>query len=234
MGSSGLGDFSGSDPLVRAMVLSVVMQGHHEGVLRWVQKSTQMSDRWGEVTQAAFVVATAAQSAQFHQTAYAVGPVEMLGSLSEAAESGDLRLQLQGLGRGVMEGVEIREMVKRMGCEGRWRDDSVGNALLGLYTYARHLGDLRGGMEELLKIPGDLRGVASVFGGLGAIHSGVAGIPGDWRGGLSLYPYGEEWVQGYVDRCLDWPHGPDDIQETMALPSYPLGQLIRNFSRAFR
>jgi hypothetical protein len=233
-GGSGLVDFPGSDPLVRAMVLSVVMQGHHEGVLRWVHKSTQMSDRWGEVTQAAMVVATAAQCAQFHQTAYAVGPVEMLGSLSEAVESRDLRLQLQGLGSGVLDGLEIREMVKRMGGEGRWRDDLVGNALLGVYTYARHLGDLRGGMEELLGIPGDLRGVASIFGGLGAIHSGVAGIPGDWRGALRLYPYGEEWVQGYVDRCLDWPHGPDDIQETMPLPSHPLGQLIRNFRRMFR
>lgn len=233
VGRSYTGDFPGSDPLVRAMLLSVVMQGHHEGILRWVHKSTQMSDRWGGVSQAAFVVATAAQCAQFHQTAYAVRPVEMLDSLSEAAESRDLRLQLKGLGRGITEGLSIREMVKGMGCEGRWRDDSVGNALLGLYAYARHLGDLLGGMEELLGIPGDLRGVASVFGGLGAIHSGVAGIPQEWRGALSLYPYGEEWVQGYVDRCLDWPHGPDDIQETMPLPSYPVGQLIRNFSRIF-
>ncbi len=233
-GRGNKGAFPGSDPLVRAMVLSVVMQGHHEGILRWVHKSTQMSDRWGEVSQAAFLVATAAQCAQFHQTAYAVGPEEMMESLSGAAESRDLRLQLEGLGRGITGGLSIREMVKGMGCEGRWRDDSVGNALLGVYTYARHLGDLRGGMEELLGIPGDLRGVASVFGGLGAIHGGVSGIPGDWRGALSLYPYGEEWVQGYVDRCLDWPHGPDDIQETMPLPSYPVGQLIRNFSRLFR
>lgn len=233
VGRRGAGDFAGSDPLVRAMVLSVVMQGHHEGILRWVHKSTQMTDRRGEVSQAAFLVATAAQCAQFHQTAYAVGPVEMLDSLGQAAESRDLQLQLKGLSRGISEGVEIREMVSRMGCEGKWRDDFVGNTLLGVYTYARHLGDLRLGMAELLRIPGDLRGAASIYGGLGAIHGGVSGIPQEWRGALSMYPYTEEWVQGYVDRCLDWPHGPDDIQETMPLPSYPVGQLIRNFSRMF-
>ena len=52
-----------------------------------------------------------------------------------------------------------------------------------------------------------------------------------WFKVLVIVSFSVVWVQGYVDRCLDWPHGPEDIQDTAALPSYPIGQFFRNLAR---
>jgi hypothetical protein len=225
------GGFAGNDPLVRAMLLSVVMQGHHEGVLRWVHKSTQLTHRDGLNTQGSFLVATAAQCAQFHGTKYSVEPAKLLGRLAQATQSRELSQRLNALQHRLDKGDELREVVVSLGVKGGWRDHLIGNALLGVYVYAKHSEGMLEGMQELLRLPGNLGGVAAIYGGLVAVHGGCKGIPPGWLEGLSMYPYSDGWVQGYVDRCLDWPHGPEDIQDTAALPSYPIGQFFRNLAR---
>ena len=105
---------------------------------------------------------------------------------------------------------------------------------LGIYTYVRHSESFSAGVEDLLSIPGELHGVLAIYGSLSAIHLGIKGIPKPLRTQLSLYPYSAAWVQQYVDRCLDWPHGTEDIQRTRSLPSHPVGQILRNLSRASR
>jgi|688.fasta_scaffold10197_2 hypothetical protein len=225
------GGFAGNDPLVRAMVLSVVMQGHHEGILRWVHKSTRLTHREGLNTQGAFLVATAAQCAQFHGTKYSVEPAKLLARLAEATQSRELSERLNALQVRLDRGDELREVVVSLGVKGGWRDHLIGNALLGVYVYAKHSEGMLEGMQELLRLPGNLSGVAAIYGGLVAVHGGCKGIPRGWLEGLSMYPYSDGWVQGYVDRCLDWPHGPEDIQDTAALPSYPIGQFFRNLAR---
>ena len=113
----------------------------------------------------------------------------------------------------------------------RWQDHVVDNALLAIYTYVRNPDRIEDGIGELAQLQGDLRGVMSIYASLAAIHSGVASVPSLWRDRLSLYPYSSAWVQHCVDRCADWPHGPEDIQATRCLPSHPIGQIIRNLSR---
>jgi hypothetical protein len=109
----------------------------------------------------------------------------------------------------------------------------VDNALLAIYTFARHPDAIDKGLAELLELHGNLRGVLSLYAGLATVQSGVRGLPGLWPDRLSLYPYSSAWVQQYIDRCVEWPHGPEDIQATRCLPSHPVGQFVRNLCRGF-
>jgi hypothetical protein len=231
---SGASDFIapfGDDPLVRALALSVLMQGHHDGALGWVQDSTQMSyaNRW--VTQAGFLVATAAQVAQFHRTDHETEPSKLLEDLKAATGSKEIEQRLDALLDAQAQGVSVPSVSKILSGRDRWQDHVVDNALLAIYTYVRNPDRIEGGIGELAQLQGDLRGVMSIYASLATIHSGVASIPSLWRDRLSLYPYSSAWVQHCVDRCADWPHGPEDIQATRCLPSHPIGQIIRNLSR---
>jgi len=223
----------GDDPLVRAIALSVLMQGHHDGVLGWVQDSTELSysNRW--VTQASFLVATAAQCAQFHRTSHEVKVSGLLEDLRTATGSKEIGQRLDALIQAQNQGLDSASASRMLGGKDSWKDQLVDNALLAIYTYARHPNRIEQGLGELSRLQGDLRGVMSVYASLVTIHSSVRGIPDHWLERLSLYPYSTAWVQHYVDRCTEWPHGPEDIQATRCLPSYPIGQLIRNFRRGF-
>lgn len=224
----------GDDPLVRALALSVLMQGHHDGALSWVQDSTQMTfgNRW--VTQASFLIATAAQVAQFHRTAHQISTSNLLKDLRAATGSQEVQQRLDALVDAMEADQRALSASRILGCEDhRWKDHLVDNALLAIYTYARHPGSIQTGLAELLELRGNLQGVLSLYAGLATIHSGVQGLPSLWTDRLSLYPYSSAWVQGYVDRCADWPHGPEDIQATRCLPSHPIGQFVRNLCRGF-
>lgn len=224
----------GDDPLVRALALSVLMQGHHDGALSWVEDSTQLTfgNRW--VIQASFLIATAAQVAQFHRTSHQISTANLLKDLRSATGSQEIQQRLDALIE-AQEADETADSASRiLGCkEHRWKDHLVDNALLAIYTFARHPDAIHRGLAELLELRGNLRGVLSLYAGLATVQSGVQGLPGLWPDRLSLYPYSSAWVQQYTDRCVDWPHGPEDIQATSCLPSHPVGQFVRNLCRGF-
>ena len=224
----------GDDPLVRALALSVLMQGHHDGALSWVEDSTQLTfgNRW--VIQASFLIATAAQVAQFHRTPHQISTANLLKDLRSATGSQEIQQRLDALIE-AQEADETADSASRiLGCkEHRWQDHLVDNALLAIYTFARHPDAIHKGLAELLELRGNLQGVLSLYAGLATVQSGVQGLPGLWPDRLSLYPYSSTWVQQYTDRCVDWPHGPEDIQATRCLPSHPVGQFVRNLCRGF-
>ena len=224
----------GDDPLVRALALSVLMQGHHDGALSWVEDSTQLTfgNRW--VIQASFLIATAAQVAQFHRTSHQISTANLLKDLRSATGSQEIQQRLDALIE-AQEADETADSASRiLGCkEHRWQDHLVDNALLAIYTFARHPDAIHKGLAELLELRGNLQGVLSLYAGLATVQSGVQGLPGLWPDRLSLYPYSSTWVQQYTDRCVDWPHGPEDIQATRCLPSHPVGQFVRNLCRGF-
>lgn len=232
-GSNKFNAVLGDDPLVRAVVLSVLMQGHHDGALSWVQDSTQMSfaNRW--VTQASFLIATAAQVAQFQRTRYEARVSELLEDLKSATGSKEIEQRLGALIQAKEQGLSVLQTSQILGGNACWQDHLVDNALLAIYTYVLHPDRIEEGLGELSQLRGDLRGVMSVYGALATIHSSVSSVPSKWQERLSLYPYSNAWVQQCVDRCGDWPHGPEDIQATRCLPSHRIGQLIRNLRRGF-
>jgi hypothetical protein len=210
------------------------MQGHHDGALSWVQDSTELTfgNRW--VTQASFLIATAAQVAQFHRTDHQISTSSLLKDLRSATGSQEIRQRLDALIEAQEAGETAVSASRILGCkENRWQDHLVDNALLAIYTFARHPDAIDKGLAELLELHGNLRGVLSLYAGLATVQSGVRGLPGLWPDRLSLYPYSSAWVQQYIDRCVEWPHGPEDIQATRCLPSHPVGQFVRNLCRGF-
>ena len=223
----------GDDPLVRAIILSVIMQGHHDGALGWIQESTQLNfaNRW--VTQASFLVATATQVAQFQKTIHQAKASGLLEDLKSATGSNEIEKRLDALIEANLQGQSVLQASKILGQTDRWRDHLVDNALLAVYTYVRHPERIEDGLMELSQLRGNLSGVMPIYSALVTIHSSMSSIPSRWRERLSLYPYSSQWVQQYVDRCADWPHGPEDIQATRGLPSHLTGQLIRNLCRGF-
>ncbi|MFM7926495.1 MAG: hypothetical protein ACKO9Q_02185 [Pirellula sp.] len=221
----------GDDPLARAVVLSVLMQGHHDGALSWIQDLTQMSfsNRW--VTQASFLVATAAQVAQLQRTRYETKVCELLEDLKLATGSKEIEQRLESLIQAKEQGFSVLQASQLLGGNDRWQDHLVDNALLAIYTYVRYPTRIEDGLGELSQLSGNLRGVMSLYGALSTIHTSVSSVPAKWQERLALYPYSSAWIQQCVDRCVDWPHGPEDIQATRCLPSHQLGQLIRNIRR---
>ncbi|MCE2813823.1 MAG: ADP-ribosylglycohydrolase family protein [Planctomycetaceae bacterium] len=231
VGSNRFSATLGDDPLARAVVLSVLMQGHHDGALSWVQDSTQMSfnNRW--VTQASFLVATAAQVAQLQRTRYEAKVCGLLEDLKLATGSKEIEQRLESLIQAKEQAFSVLQASHLLGGNARWQDHLVDNALLAIYTYVKHPNRIEDGLGELSQLRGSLRGVMSLYGALSTIHTSVSSVPAKWQERLSLYPYSSAWIQQCVDRCGDWPHGPEDIQATRCLPSHQLGQLIRNIRR---
>jgi hypothetical protein len=232
-GSNKFSAIVGDDPLTRAVVLSVLMQGHHDGALSWVQDSTQMSfsNRW--VTQASFLVATAAQVAQSQRTRYESKVCELLEDLKLATRSKEIEQRLESLIQAKEQGLSVLQASQILGGNAYWQDHLVDNALLAIYTYVLHPNRIELGFGELSQLRGNLSGVMSLYGALSTIHTSVQSVPSNWRERLTLYPYSGAWLQQCVDRCGDWPHGPEDIQATLCLPSHWFGQLLRNLRRGF-
>ncbi|MFM8573890.1 MAG: ADP-ribosylglycohydrolase family protein, partial [Pirellula sp.] len=154
----------GDDPLVRAVTLSVLMQGHHDGALGWVQESTQMSysNRW--VTQASFLVATAAQVAQMQRTPHEAKVSELLDDLKAATGSKEIEQRLDALIDAKKQNLSVRSTSKILGGKDRWQNHVVDNALLAIYTYVRHPDKIASGLGELAELEGDLQGVMSIYG----------------------------------------------------------------------
>ncbi|MFM8187770.1 MAG: ADP-ribosylglycohydrolase family protein [Pirellula sp.] len=223
----------GDDPLMRALVLSVIMQGHHDGALDWIQESTQISyaNRW--VTQASFLVATATQIAQFQRTAHQASVSGLLEDLKAATGSKEIENRIDALIDAKSQNQSVLQASKILSGKDRWQDHLVENALLAIYGYVRYPDRIEEGLRDLSQLRGDLRGVMPIYAALATVHSSVGKIPSRWVERLSLYPYSNQWVQQYVDRCADWPHGPEDIQATRCLPSHLTGQWIRNLLRGF-
>jgi hypothetical protein len=218
---------------MRALVLSVIMQGHHDGALDWIQESTQISyaNRW--VTQASFLVATATQIAQFQRTAHQASVSGLLEDLKAATGSKEIENRIDALIDAKSQNRSVLQASKILSGKDRWQDHLVDNALLAIYGYVRYPDCIEEGLRDLSQLRGDLRGVMPIYAALATVHCSVGKIPSRWVERLSLYPYSNQWVQQYVDRCADWPHGPEDIQATRCLPSHLTGQWIRNLLRGF-
>jgi hypothetical protein len=112
----------GDDPLVRAVTLSVLMQGHHDGALGWVQESTQMSysNRW--VTQASFLVATATQVAQLQRTPHEAKVSELLDDLKAATGSKEIEHRLDALIDAKNQNLSVRSTSKILGGKDHWQN----------------------------------------------------------------------------------------------------------------
>jgi len=109
----------------------------------------------------------------------------------------------------------------------------VDSVLIAIYAWARHPESYERCITRILRLGGNTTNTATIAGCLSGIQHGVQGIPERWLERVTLFPYGTSWVERYVERIRDWPHGPEDIQKASALPTMPIRQLIRNLLMRF-
>lgn len=227
-GENEFGSILGNDSMVRAALLSVVLQGHNSSALRWVQRSTMLSHENTLVSHAAMLVAITTQCAQLTRTASAVDPNDLLRLLSDATPQEALKQRLGRLDGHLKKRDSLHRAARALGYRRGLTDHVVDQALLAIYAYCIHHESYRDCIEAIVKLPGNTVGVAALAGAMVGAENGVQDIPKEWRERVSMAPYDDAWIGQYVERVQDWPHGPEDIQRTTLLPSRYAGQMVRN------
>jgi ADP-ribosylglycohydrolase len=224
----GLSPSLGTDPLARAAILSVVLQGHSHGGVRWVQRSTVSTHRDALVTNSAMLVAIAMQAAQIADSEFEVPRDQLLQVMSESTSMPELKDRLLALAMLLKHDRPLLSAARLLGFVGSVPPSIVDAALLGIYAWLRYRGNFRRTVEEVTMLGGDVCSAAVVGGALAGAELGVEGIPIEWVERTIMDPHDAAWRELYIERLRDWPHGPEDIQRTKHLPIMPLGQLRRN------
>jgi len=218
----------GNDPMVRASLLSVVLQGHNDSALRWIQRSSLLASRDDDVCQAATLVAIAAQKAQMDRTRYAISNQEVFPMLMEATKNESIADRLKMLDGFLKKRRSVTHAAAALGYPNGLTGNMVDSALIAIYAWARNTESYERCITQILRLGGNTSHTASIAGCLCGIQHGIQGIPERWLERVTLFPNGTSWVESYVERIRDWPHGPEDIQKASALPIMPIRQLIRN------
>lgn len=225
---SALSSSLGNDPLPRAAILSVVLQGHSHGGMRWVHRSTVSTHRDGLVAHAAMLVAIAMQRAQMTGSDFEIQRDDCLNLLMEATHIPELRERLIALSSLLAQDQSLESAAELLGFKDCMAPSLVDSALLGIYSWLHHEGDYRSAVEEVVMLGGDSISAAMVAGALAGAELGVEAIPRDWIERTSMVPYERGWRERYIERLRDWPHGPEDILRTRPLPVMRLRQVLRN------
>ena len=218
----------GNDPMVRASLLSVVLQGHNDSALRWVQRSTLLSSHDDNVCQAAMLVAIAAQIVQMDRTRYAVSNQEIFPMLLRATKDEGITARLEMLEKLFKDRCSLTKAAASLGYPNGLNGNMVDSALIAIYAWARVPESYERCITQILRLGGNTATAATIAGCLCGIQHGVQGIPERWLERITLFPNETSWVERYVERIRDWPHGPEDIQKASSLPTMPIRQLIRN------
>ena len=223
----------GNDPMARACLLSVVLQGHNDSALRWIQRSTLLSSRDGNVCHAAMLVAIAAQKAQMDRTRYANSTQGIFSMLLAATREEGITARLKVLDQLLNDRRSVTKAAAILGYPNGLSGNMVDSVLIAIYACARHPESYERCITRILRLGGNTTNAATIAGCLSGIQHGVQGIPERWLERVTLFPHGTSWVERYVERIRDWPHGPEDIQKASALPTMPIRQLIRNLLMRF-
>jgi len=218
----------GNDPMARASLLSVMLQGHSDSALRWVQRSTLLSSRDDNVCQTAMLVAIAAQKAQMDRTRYAISNQEIFPMLMAAMKDESITARLKMLDELLKNRRSLTKAAANLGYPNGLNGNMIDSALIAIYAWARTPESYERCITRILRLGGNTANAATIAGCLCGIQHGVPGIPERWLERVTLFPNGASWVERYVERIRDWPHGSEDIQKASALPTMPIRQLIRN------
>jgi ADP-ribosylglycohydrolase len=217
----------GDDPLVRAMVISIMLQGCTNNASRWFQHSLAKTHTDPRSLQAAHLVGHATQLAQ-------VTPEEDFDSLqaihrlADGVEDSELRGMLD-CARGALENHRsVSFLAKSLGWGKGVPNDNYATAILGIYSWLRHFQDFRRGVERVTLLGGHCVGPAVIAGALNGVSHGSRCMPEEWTERLSLFPYDSAWMELVIERVKEWPHGAEDIQNSHGVPSRIPLQLYRN------
>ncbi len=218
----------GRDPIARAAIMSVILQGHSHSGVRWIHRSTLITHRNALVANTSLLVAIASQCAQVYGTRFAIAPDQVLPMLMESTAVVALKDRLEMLDRFLRQGRSLMRAARGLGYRNGLKNNLVDAPLLAVFAWLRYGDNYRECMERIVRLGGETSSAATLAGALIGTQYGVAAIPAEWRERTTMEPYGADWIEAYVDRLRDWPHGPEDIQRTATLPAMPIRQLARN------
>ena len=221
----GLGD----DPLIRSLVMSIMLQGCVESATSWFQSSVAVSHMDLRVLHASTLIGYAAQLAQMSEQ-QDFDSNEILSRLIAVTEEPELKSMLLSLQDPLERKRSLAAVARQQGWEHGIPADVFAAAIIGIYAWLRHPKRFRNSVERTILLGGHCSGPAVIAGSLTGISLGKRGIPTEWLKMVSTYPHNSQWHETLIERVKDWPHGVDDIHETMALPSSILGQVGRNIS----
>lgn len=224
----GLNSSLGNDPLPRAAILSVVLQGHSHGGLRWVHRSTVTTHTDAMIAHAAMLVSVAMQGAQMSGSEFEIPREQMFSLLRDTTTIPDLKERLTALESLLSQDGDLESAAGLLGFTDSVTPCLVDSALLGIFAWLRYKGNFRRAVEEVARLGGDTVPAAVVAGLLAGAELGADSIPKDWLEQTVMFPYGPEWRDRFIERLRDWPHGPEDIQRTKSLPWMPVEQISRN------
>ncbi len=220
------------DPLVRSLVLSIMLQGCVESATNWFQLCVQVSHADSRVLHASMLVGYAAQLAQMVDQQN-IEPSEILSRLVAVTDEPELRSMLLKLGESLSHDHTLAAYARLQGWGNGIPPEVFASSLVGIYAWLRHPKRFRNCVERTILLGGACSSAVVVAGSLSAISLGKKGIPPEWLRKVSTVPHSNKWREQLIERVKDWPHGVDDIHETMALPSSFLGQFMRNVAFSF-
>ena len=222
------------DPFVRSLVMSIMLQGCADSATPWYQVGVGISHADTRVLHASMLVGYTAQLAQMtdHQT---LKSSEILGRLIAVTDEPELKSMLLEVSDALVQNKTLATFARQQGWENGIPSDIFATCIIGIYAWLRHPKRFRNCVERTILLGGACSSAAVVAGSLSGISLGKKGIPPEWLHRFSLYPHSSHWREQLIERVKDWPHGVDDIHNTLAMPSSYLGQIARNVSfSAFR
>jgi len=152
--------------------------------------------------------------------------------LQEVSQPVELKERLAALGTLDRDQQPLAKAAECLGYGHGLRGNMVDDSLLALYAWCRHNQDYAACIQSIVNLRGDIGGAIAIAGALMGTQHGVTAIPEAWRDAVTLFPNGASWIEDYVERVRDWPHGPEDIRRPYPLPTFPFGQLGRNLRSA--
>jgi ADP-ribosylglycohydrolase len=221
----------GDNPLPRAIMLAIGLQGATPNVPKWVQKSSEISHRSPKVYDAAKLVAEAAQIAQL-TSLDKFDPQVALASLIQMCELEQLRTMLESLQPLLAKRRSIASVAKSFGWKRGIPSNAMAISVISIYAWLRHGRQYERCVGRSVLLGGACGSVAAVAGALSAVQTGTKNIPSHWKNRLTNYPYDSKWMDHLIERMKDWPHGVEDIQNVKGLPTLIGGQLTRNAGMA--
>ena len=217
------------DPLIRAVVLAVMLQGNMNSASRWFQKCIEVSHPDNLALHAGILVGYAAQIAQIVDPVN-FDPLHAIDKLKASTDEPTLSCMLNEMREFLSENRSVAYVARQFGWANGIPTELFATAVMGIYAWLRHPKNYRNCIERSALLGGACGDVAVLAGSLSGIHLGKDMIPKSWLQRLTMFPYSNHWQELAIERVKDWPHGVEDIQRASGVPSLFLGQIVRNLS----
>lgn len=199
---------AGNGPAMRAAIIGAYA-AHDEALRnRLVSASTRITHTDSRAEQGALAVAhAAALSAQgatgsasdlIRRVRQLLGDCEMAGLLEVAESHAE---------------TPTEALADHLGLRGGVSGFVNHTVPIAIHIWARHPSDLRGGLEEVIRLGGDTDTTGAIVGGMVGAGIGRGGIPQPWLDGLLEWPRSVNWMErlaqalaeGSAPPQLRWP-----------------------------